>query len=289
MDILSFSKVTALPDTLNKNTLYFLESGDQLQIYVSDKTGAAVKHLPTLVEIQAFIAQTVQEIQQNQDIGTLQTQLQQLAQNQTAMQQTESDIQNSIDYIGGLSSAASTDADAAKTAAATATQTANTASTASASAVTTSNQALSTAQATAQAMGTLANLESQAKDTVVSAINELVAKYNQLQIEIGATILDTATTGDTTHTWSANQIISYVQSIQQAILGGADAAYDTLKEIETILQNNSDSITNILTALSGCLQVGQAQTFTTAQMIQGCTNLGIGDPTTDLLAYYQGL
>ena len=276
MNILNFAKVSALPGTLKENTLYFLYSGDELQVYVADSTGSSVKHLPTLVEIQAFIAQTVQELQQNQDISTLATQTQQLNQAQQAMQTDIANIQGSIDYIGSQSSAASTNADAAKTA--------------SANAVTISGQAQTLAQATATAMGTLSNLTTTAKDSLVNAIDELVGRCNQLASQVGnSEILDTATTGDTTHSWSANQIIAYVQSIQQGILGGADAAYDTLKEIETILQTDDNSITNILTALSGCLQFGTAQTLTAAQMTQACTNLGIGDPSTDLLNYYQSL
>lgn len=283
MEYLSYAKVNALPDTLHENTVYYLLAGDELQVYLTDKTGTVIKHTPTLSDIQAYVALSVQEIQQNQDIGVLTTQMQQLQQNETALQQSLQTAQSSIDYIGHQAEAASTSADQAVA-------TANAANTAASQAVTTAGQATTVAQATAQAMGTLSQLSTTDKTSLVNSINEIVGVCTQLKSQVGnSEILDTATTGDTTHSWSANQIIAYVQSIQQGILGGADAAYDTLKEIETILQTDGNSITNILTALSGCLQVGQAQTFTTAQMIQGCNNLGIGDPTTDLLAYYQGL
>jgi ActR/RegA family two-component response regulator len=55
---LKISKVTALPVTFDASTLYLVSDAvrtDDVNIYVSDSTGAAVKHVPTFAELGAMV------------------------------------------------------------------------------------------------------------------------------------------------------------------------------------------------------------------------------------------
>ena len=56
------SKVAALPGTLAPSTLYFVSdavNADLMKVYLSDSTGATVRHLPTKQEIDIAIAAAV--------------------------------------------------------------------------------------------------------------------------------------------------------------------------------------------------------------------------------------
>jgi len=74
--------------------------------------------------------------------------------------------------------------------------------------------------------------------------------------------------------------------LKNQILGGASSAYDTLQEIEAKLGSDATALGNLLTAVGNRLSFADAQSLTAAQQLQTCTNLGIGDPTTDFLAVY---
>lgn len=55
---LQISKVTALPATLAASTLYLVADAvrtDDVNIYVSDSTGAAAKHVPTFAELETMV------------------------------------------------------------------------------------------------------------------------------------------------------------------------------------------------------------------------------------------
>jgi hypothetical protein len=69
-------------------------------------------------------------------------------------------------------------------------------------------------------------------------------------------------------------------------LGGASAAYDTLQEIEAKLGSDDTALANLLTAVGNRVSFADAQSLTAAQQLQACTNLGLGDPTTDFAAAY---
>ncbi len=134
--------------------------------------------------------------------------------------------------------------------------------------------------------GTLASLTTTAKSDLVSAINEVKAAVSG-----AAGINDSAASSSTTATYSANKITSLISSATSNILNGASAAYDTLGEIQAILQADDASIATILTALGNRLRVDvNNQGLTGTQQTNGQTNLGvysttqIGDVTHDFTA-----
>ena len=50
---------------------------------------------------------------------------------------------------------------------------------------------------------------------------------------------------------------------------------------------DTPAIASITTALAKRVAVDQVQTFTTEEKLQGCTNLGIGDPDSNLVSVFE--
>ena len=134
--------------------------------------------------------------------------------------------------------------------------------------------------------GDLTSLSTTAKGNLVAAINEL---YGLLGSS-GAVIDDTAGDGATAVTWSANKIFDSIEaakvSVQNAILGGASAAYDTLKELQDLIVADDGLLTALTTAVANRVRFDDGQTLNTAQKLQACTNIGVGNPESDFAASY---
>lgn len=134
--------------------------------------------------------------------------------------------------------------------------------------------------------GDLTALTTTAKTNLVAAINELRSMINS-----GAALIDdTKGNGDTGFTWSADKIYDTIEAAKAAvksdILGGADAAYDTLKELQVFIQNDATLTSSLVSAVNNRVRFDDAQTLTQAQKAQACANIGIGDPDTDFAAAY---
>lgn len=125
------------------------------------------------------------------------------------------------------------------------------------------------------------------KASLVAAINELVST-----IASATSILDTATSGDTSHTWSADKIITEINAAKTAIINGAPAAYDTLIEIATQLSSDQTALGNLLTAVGNRVAFDQVQTLTAPQKAQAIANIGavsaadVGDVNSDFVATF---
>lgn len=137
--------------------------------------------------------------------------------------------------------------------------------------------------------GALASLSTTAKDNLVAAINEVFALAQSGAG--GAGIDDTAGAGDTTVAWSADKVVSElalaISSLRQELLGGeVDAALDTFAELQARLESDQTLTASISTALTKRVRFDAAQTLTTEEKLQACTNIGIGNPEVDLLAAY---
>lgn len=137
------------------------------------------------------------------------------------------------------------------------------------------------------AMGDKTSLTTADKTSLVAAINELKAAFSSA---VG--ILDSATTGDTTHTWSANKIIAAIAQAKTDIIDGAPAAYDTLIEISTQLTSDQTALGNLLTAVGNRVAFDAAQVLTAPQKAQAITNIGavsatdVGDVNSDFVATF---
>ena len=127
--------------------------------------------------------------------------------------------------------------------------------------------------------GTLTELTTTDKTSLVKAINELKSSITN-----ATSINDTSTSKSAT--WSSDKINTSINNAVSALVNGAGTTLDTLKELAAALGNDANFATTIATQMGKRVRVDAAQTFTVAEQAQGCANLGIGNPDTDLLAVY---
>ena len=143
------------------------------------------------------------------------------------------------------------------------------------------NQVAADIKALTTKTGTLSSLTTTAKTDLVVAINEVKAQAGAA----GAAINDASTTSTTT-TWSAQKSTAAIAQVKTDILGGAGAAYDTLLELQNLIVADESTAAALATAVNNRVRFDASQVLTTPQMLQACTNLGIGDPDTDFLTAY---
>lgn len=135
--------------------------------------------------------------------------------------------------------------------------------------------------------GSLASLTTADKSNLVAAINELKAAVN------AATSIDDAQVSTST-TYSSNKIVALLDALKADILGGADAAYDTLVEIQQLLQDGSSGLDALLAAVNLRVRFDAAQTLTVEEQAQARGNIGaasasdVGDTATDFVVIFDG-
>jgi len=134
--------------------------------------------------------------------------------------------------------------------------------------------------------GDLTALSTTAKGNLVAAINEL---YGLLGSS-GAAIDDAAGDGATSVTWSADKIFDTIEAAKAAVKAeltdGASTALDTLAELAAALGNDPNYAATIATELGNRVRYDAPQTLTTAQQLQACTNIGVGNPERDFVTDY---
>lgn len=141
-----------------------------------------------------------------------------------------------------------------------------------------------------------AALTTTAKSNLVAAINEVKALADTAVAGSGAHIND-ASDASAVETWSINRIITELNdtatSVRDEILGGAGAAYDTLAELQALLEGDASDLADIMTALGNRVRVDTAaQGLTTQQKANARTNIDaygsveLGNPDTDLVATF---
>ena len=135
--------------------------------------------------------------------------------------------------------------------------------------------------------GNLANLTTTDKSNLVAAINELKAAV------VSSAVIDDAHIAATT-TYSSNKIVSLLDALKTDILGGAAAAYDTLVEIQQLLQNGTSGLDALLAAVNNRVRFDAAQSLTVAEQLQARSNIGavaatdVGNTDTDFVAVFVG-
>jgi capsid protein len=135
--------------------------------------------------------------------------------------------------------------------------------------------------------GNLANLSTTDKSSLVAAINELKAEV------VSSVNIDDAQIA-TTSTYSSSKIVSLLDALKTEILGGADAAYDTLVEIQQLLQNGTSGLDALLASINNRVRFDAAQTLTAPEQLQARANIGavaaadVGNTDTDFVAVFNG-
>ena len=135
--------------------------------------------------------------------------------------------------------------------------------------------------------GNLANLTTTDKSNLVAAINELkAAVVSSVAIDDGQITTST--------TYSSSKIVTLLDALKSEILGGADAAYDTLLEIQQLLQNGTSGLDALLAAVNNRVRFDAAQTLTAPEQAQARSNIGavavsdVGGTDTDFVAVFEG-
>jgi capsid protein len=135
--------------------------------------------------------------------------------------------------------------------------------------------------------GSLASLSTNDKSSLVAAINELKAAV------LSAMAIDDNQIA-TTSTYSSNKIVSLLDALKTDILGGADAAYDTLVEIQQAAAERHQRPGRLLAAVNLRVRFDAAQTLTVAEQLQARTNIGavavsdVGNTDTDFVVIFDG-
>ena len=110
---------------------------------------------------------------------------------------------------------------------------------------------------------------------------------------VSSAVIDDAHVATTT-TYSSNKIVSLLDALKTEILGGADAAYDTLVEIQQLLQNGTSGLDALLAAVNNRVRFDAAQSLTVAEQLQARSNIGavaasdVGNTDTDFVAVFVG-
>lgn len=134
--------------------------------------------------------------------------------------------------------------------------------------------------------GTLANLTTTDKSSLVAAINELQSAV------LSGTGIDDANVALTT-TYSSSKIVTLLDTLKAEILGGADAAYDTLLEIQQLLQDGANGLDALLAAINNRVRFDAVQTLAVAEQQTARANIGavasadVGDTDTDFVAVFE--
>jgi capsid protein len=110
-------------------------------------------------------------------------------------------------------------------------------------------------------IGNLSSLSTTDKSTLVAAINELKTAITAIAV------IDDLTPGSTTTTFSASKIVTLLDALRAQILGGADAAYDTLLELQQALQNDQTGIAALTAAIDKRVRFDAAQTLTAPEQL----------------------
>ena len=135
--------------------------------------------------------------------------------------------------------------------------------------------------------GNLANLTTTDKSNLVAAINELKAAV------VSSSEIDDANIAISS-TYSSSKIVTLLDALKSEILGGADAAYDTLLEIQQLLQNGTTGLDALLAAVNNRVRFDAAQTLSAPEQAQARSNIGavaasdIGNTDTDFVAVFEG-
>lgn len=126
--------------------------------------------------------------------------------------------------------------------------------------------------------GNLSALTTTQKASLVLAINELKAELGTIDADL---IYDSAPSS--TKTYSSSKIVSEIQTkcqeVKDALLGGAGEAFDTLKELADLIEQNKDLIESLQTLAGSHVRYDAAQELSPQQKTQARTNIGAADDT----------
>jgi len=157
--------------------------------------------------------------------------------------------------------------------------------------------------------GDLTSLNTTAQGNLVAAINEVLSSTPTGTLLATNDLSDLSNAGTArtnldvrSSTQITSEISAAIAALTLSSLGGltqaevdarvqlvvdtAPAALDTLNELAAALGDDANFSTTIANSLSNKVDFSTAQTKTTAEKLQACQNIGVGDPEADFLGTY---
>ncbi|CAK0741586.1 conserved hypothetical protein [Gammaproteobacteria bacterium] len=136
-------------------------------------------------------------------------------------------------------------------------------------------------------IGNLGSLNTLNKSNLVAAINEIRVSGGT------ASVIDDGTPGSLATTFSASKITGLLGALKGDILGGADAVFDTLKELQVALAADQTGMAVLADAVSNRVRYDTVQSLTATDQAQARANIGaasavdVGDTGFDFVAVFE--
>lgn len=125
--------------------------------------------------------------------------------------------------------------------------------------------------------------------TTTGLQSKLDTKQNKLTAGSGITLTPDGTikaSVDLSTVATKQELTDKIREAVTNLVNGADATMDTFKEVQEALKADKTVTTALTSSVANKLDYSQAQSLSTQQKQQACANLGIGDPTVDLVSVY---
>ena len=141
--------------------------------------------------------------------------------------------------------------------------------------VTATEQSIGTLQGEMQTLGTSVTALGQNKADK-TALEAAESTLSTVESTLAGLIRDDLAVG-AVNTYSIDKILEVVSSasasVKQDLLGGAGAAYDTLQELKTFIDDNGDMLTAINGIVANCVSFVSVQALTDEQKVIARTNI----------------
>ena len=131
-------------------------------------------------------------------------------------------------------------------------------------------------------------LQTDEKESVVGAVNELKVRIDNIGSGGNAAIDDTLAASSTVYSSEkVEQLISAAKAkVKDDILDGADAAYDTLKEVAVYIEQDKSGAAAMAEQIGKRLRIDEAQVLSPEQKAAVESTLNLGDTDTDFVSRF---
>lgn len=137
-------------------------------------------------------------------------------------------------------------------------------------------------------------LQTEHKDSLVGAVNELKTRMDNAASGGNAAINDNAPASESTvySSQKTQQLIDAAkndvkQEVKTEILDGAEEAYDTLKEVGNYIKEDKSGAAAMAEQIGKRLRIDESQELSPEQKTAVETTLNLGDTDTDFVARFE--